>query len=149
MGKLEGKIALVTGGNGGIGLATAKQFVNEGAYVFITGRRDTELAAAVKEIGRNVTGAQGDVANLGDLDRLFAQIKREKGKLDIVFANAGVARYAPLGSITEEFYDSIFDINVKGVLFTVQKALPLMPDGASIILNASIVASKGLPANSV
>src|SRR5918999_3287106 len=110
MGKLEGRMALVTGGNGGIGLATAKQFVNEGAYVFITGRRDPELAAAVKEIGRNVTGIQGDVANLGDLDRLFAQIKREKGRLDIVFANAGIARYAPLGSITEELYDSIFDI---------------------------------------
>ncbi len=119
MNKLEGKIALITGGNSGIGLATAKQFVNEGAYVFITGRRDPELAVAVKEIGRNVTGVQGDVSNLGDLDRLFAQIKREKGKLDIVFANA------------------------------VQKALPLLPDGASIILNASIVASKGLSSNSV
>jgi NAD(P)-dependent dehydrogenase (short-subunit alcohol dehydrogenase family) len=149
MGKLEGKIALVTGGNGGIGLAAAKQFVNEGAYVFITGRREQELAAAVKEIGRNVTGVQGDVANLGDLDRLFAQIKREKGRLDIVFANAGTAKYAPLGSITEDTYDSIFDINVKGLLFTVQKALPLLPDGASIILNASIVASKGFSANSV
>jgi NAD(P)-dependent dehydrogenase (short-subunit alcohol dehydrogenase family) len=149
MGKLEGKIALITGGNSGIGLATAKHFVNEGAYVFITGRRDPELVAAVKEIGRNVTGVQGDVSNLGDLDRLFAQIKREKGKLDIVFANAGVARFAPFGTITEKFYDSIFNINVKGLLFTVQKALPLMPDGASIILNASIVASKGLPANSV
>jgi NAD(P)-dependent dehydrogenase (short-subunit alcohol dehydrogenase family) len=149
MGKLEGKIALVTGGNGGIGLATAKQFVKEGAYVFITGRRDTELAAAVKEIQKNVAGAQGDVSNLADLDRLFAQIKREKGKLDIVFANAGVAKYAPLGEITEEFYDSIFDINVKGLLFTVQKALPLLADGASIILNASIVASKGLSSNSV
>ena len=149
MAKLEGKIALVTGGNSGIGLATAKQFVNEGAYVFITGRRNAELAAAVKEIGRNVTGVQGDVSNLGDLDRLFAQIKREKGKLDIVFANAGVARYAPLGKITEEFYHSIFDINVKGLLFTVQKALPLLADGASIILNASIVASKGFPMNSV
>jgi len=149
MGKLEGKIALITGANSGIGLATAKQFVNEGAYVFITGRRDSELAAAVKEIGRNVTGIQGDVSNLGDLDRLFVQIKREKGKLDIVFANAGVAAYARFGEITEEHYDSIFNINVKGLLFTVQKALPLMPDGASIILNASIVASKGLPANSV
>src|SRR2546426_65722 len=149
MGKLEGKVALITGGNGGIGLATAKQFVNEGAYVFITGRRDPELAAAVKEIGRNVTGVQGDVSNLGDLDRLFAQIKREKGKLDIVFANAGVATYSPLGQITEEHYDSIFNINVKGLLFTVQKALPLLPDGSSIILNASIVASKGFPANSV
>ena len=145
MGKLEGKIALITGGNSGIGLATAKQFVNEGAYVFITGRREPELAAAVKEIGRNVTGVQGDVSNLGDLDRLFAQIKREKGKLDIVFANAGVAKFAPLGTITEEHYDSVFNINVKGLLFTVQKALPLLPDGASIILNASIVASKGLP----
>ena len=117
--------------------------------MFITGRRESELAAAVKGIGRNVTGVQGDVSDLCDLDRLFAQIRREKGKLDIVFANAGLARYAPLGGITEEFYDSIFNINVKGLLFTVQKALPLMPDGASIILNASIVASKGLPSNSV
>src|SRR5215470_6054964 len=123
--KLEGKIALITGGNSGIGLATAKQFVNEGAYVFITGRREPELAAALKEIGRNVTGVQGDVASLGDLDRLFAQIKREKGKLDIVFANAGTGQRAPLGKITEEHYDSIFGINVKGLLFTVQKALPL------------------------
>jgi NAD(P)-dependent dehydrogenase (short-subunit alcohol dehydrogenase family) len=149
MGKLEGKIALITGANSGIGLATAKRFVNEGAYVFITGRRDPELVAAIKEVGRNVAGVQGDVSNLADLDRLFAQIKREKGKLDVLFANAGVAKYAPLGEITEEHYDSIFNINVKGMLFTVQKALPLMPDGASIILNASIVASKGLPANSV
>jgi NAD(P)-dependent dehydrogenase (short-subunit alcohol dehydrogenase family) len=149
MGKLEGKIALVTGGTSGIGLATAKQFVNEGAYVFVTGRREQELAAAVKAIGRNSIGVPGDVADLGDLDRLFAQIKREKGRLDIVFANAGVAKYAPLGSITEELYNSIFDTNVKGLLFTVQKALPLMPDGAAIILCASIVASKGLSANSV
>src|SRR2546426_1139147 len=149
MGKLEGKTALITGGNSGIGLATAEEFVKEGAYVFITGRRDPELAAAVKEIGINVTGVQGDVSNLGDLDRLFAQIKREKGRLDIVFANAGVAKYAPLGAITEERYDSLFNTNVKGLLFTVQKALPLLPDGASIILNASIVASKGFSANSV
>ncbi len=147
--KLEGKIALITRGNSGIGLATAKQFVNEGAYVFITGRRDQELAAAVKEIGRNVTGVQGDVSNLGDLDRLFAQIKQEKGRLDVVFANAGVATYTPFGKITEEHYDSIFDINVKGLLFTVQKALPLLPDGASVNLNASIVGSKGFSANSV
>jgi NAD(P)-dependent dehydrogenase (short-subunit alcohol dehydrogenase family) len=147
--KLEGKIALITGGNSGIGLATAKRFVNEGAYVFMTSRRERELAAAVKEIGSNVTGVQGDVSNLADLDRLFAQIKREKGRLDIVFANAGVAKYAPLGKITEELYDSIFSINVKGLLFTVQKALPLLPDGASIVLNASIVASKGLASNSV
>jgi NAD(P)-dependent dehydrogenase (short-subunit alcohol dehydrogenase family) len=145
MNKLEGKIALVTGGNSGIGLATAKQFVNEGAYVFITGRRAPELARAVKEIGRNVTGVRGNVSNLDDLDRLFAQIEREKDKLDIVFANAGSALpLAPLGEITEEHYDSLFNGNVKGLLFTVQKALPLMPDGASIILNASIVASKGL-----
>src|SRR6202163_2161821 len=149
MGKLEGKIALITGGNSGIGLATAKQFVNEGAYVFISGRRDRELAAAVKEIGRNVSGVQGDVSNLGDLDRLFAQIKREKGKLDIVFANAGAARFARLGTITEELFDSIFNANVKGLLFTVQKALPLLPDGASIILNSSVVGSKGLSMNSV
>ena len=141
MGKLEGKIALITGGNSGIGLATAKQFVNEGAYVFITGRREPELARAVKEIGKNVTGVQGDVSNLVDLDRLFAQIKREKGKLDIVFANAGGAKFAALGKITEEHYDSIFNSNVKGLLFTVQKALPLLPDGASIILNASVAGS--------
>ena len=102
MGKLEGKVALITGGNSGIGLATAKEFVNEGAYVFITGRRDPELAAAVKEIGRNVTGIQGDVSNLADLDRLFAQIKRQKDKLDVVFANAGIAKYATFGQITEE-----------------------------------------------
>ena len=149
MGKLEGKIALITGGTSGIGLATAKQFVKEGAFVFITGRREGELAAAVKDIGRNVTGIQGDVSNLDDLDRLFAQIKREKTKLDIVFANAGVAKYSALGNITEELYDSIFNINVKGLLFTVQKALPLLPDGASIILNSSIVGSKGLSSNSV
>ncbi len=144
MGKLEGKIALITGGNSGIGLATAKRFVSEGAYVFITGRREPELARAVQEIGRNVTGVRGDVSNLGDLDRLFAQIKREKGKLDIVFANAGSAKFAPLDGITEEHYDALFDSNVKGVLFTVRKALPLLPDGASIILNASIVASRAI-----
>ena len=148
-GKLEGKVALITGGNSGIGLATAKQFVNEGAYVFITGRREAELAAAKKQIGKNVTAIQGDVSNLDDLDGLFVQIKKEKGKIDMVFANAGVARYAPLGTITEDFFDSIFDINVKGVLFTVQKSLPLLRDGGSIILNASIVASKGLSSNSV
>src|SRR5229473_134999 len=148
-GKLEGKVALVTGGNSGIGLATAKRFVAEGAYVFITGRRPAELDEAEKEIGSNVTGIQGDVAKLADLDRLFAQIKREKGNLNIVFANAGVAELAPVGEITEEQFDRIFDINVKGLLFTVQKALPLIPDGGSIILNASIVASKGNPASSV
>jgi len=149
MGKLEGMIALITGGYSGIGLATAKRFVNEGAYVFITGRRNAQLTAAVKEVGKNVTSVQGDASNLGDLDRLFAQVKREKSKLDIVFANAGIATFAPLGTITEEHYNSIFNINVKGLLFTVQKALPLMPDGASIILNASVAASKALGANSV
>jgi NAD(P)-dependent dehydrogenase (short-subunit alcohol dehydrogenase family) len=141
--RLSGKNALITGGSMGIGLATAKLFVDEGAFVFITGRREPELNAAVKEIGENVTGVQGDVANLHDLDRLFAQIKREKGTLDIVFANAGITPMTPLGNITEQDYDSLFNANVKGLLFTVQKALPLMPDGGSIILNASIVASKG------
>src|SRR5712672_853874 len=145
MNRLEGKVALITGGNSGIGLGTGEEFVHEGAYVFITGRRDHELARAVKEVGRNVTGVQGDVSKLDDLDRLFAQIQREKGRLDVVFANAGGALpLATLGSITEEQYDSIFNGNVKGLLFTVQKALALIPDGASIILNASIVASKGL-----
>ena len=123
--------------------------MDEGAFVFITGRRDRELAKAVSEIGSYATGIQGDVSNLTDLDRLFAQIKQEKGRLEVLFANAGTAKYAALGTITEELYDSIFNINVKGLLFTVQKALPLMPDGASIVLNASIVASKGLAANSV
>src|SRR6266700_3425821 len=147
--RLEGKDALITGGNSGIGFATAQQFVKEGAYVFITGRSQTKLDEAVKRVGSNVTGVQGDVSKLEDLDRLFAQIKKEKGRLDIVFANAGIAKYAPLGAIDEAHYDSIFDGNVKGMRFTVQKALPLMPDGASIILNASVVGSKGLPSNSV
>lgn len=149
MGKLGGKTALVTGGTSGIGLAAAKGLAKEGAHVYITGRRGPELAAAVKEIGSNVTGTQGDVSKVKDLDRLFERIKDEKGKLDILFANAGIAKYASLGSITEELYDSIFDINVKGVLFTVQKALPLMPEGASIILVSSVVGSKGLSSNSV
>ena len=147
--KLEGKIALITGGTSGIGLATAERFVSEGAYVFITGRREAALAAAVKRIGKQVTGIQADVSKLPELDHLFAQIKEEKGRLDIVFANAGVAKYAVLGAISEELYDTTFDINVKGVLFTVQKALPLLPDGASIIVSSSIVGSKGLAMNSV
>jgi NAD(P)-dependent dehydrogenase (short-subunit alcohol dehydrogenase family) len=147
--KLDGKIALITGGSSGIGLATAKRFVAEGAYVCITGRRETELAAAVKAIGKNVKALKGDVSNLDDLDRILAVIKQDKGRLDIVFANAGIAKYAALGEITEELYDAIFDINVKGMLFTVQKALPLMPDGAAIILTSSVVGSKGLGANSV
>lgn len=149
MGKLEGKIALITGGNSGIGLATAKEFVNEGAYVFITGRRQEELDAAVKEIGKNVTAVKGDVSNLADLDALYAQIEKEKGKLDVVFANAGAAEFAPLGEITEEHFDKYFGINVKGLLFTVQKALPLLKGEGSIILNASIVGIKGFPNFSV
>lgn len=153
MGKLDGKIALITGGNSGIGLATAQHFVAEGAHVYITGRREAELAKAAKQLGSSATAVQGDVTNLADLDRLVAQINREaierektkpgKGKLDIVFANAGFARFAPLEKITEEHYDLIFNANVKGVIFTVQKALPLIADGGSIILNASIVATKG------
>src|SRR5271168_4357554 len=149
MGKLEGKTALITGGNSGIGLATAKLFAEEGAHVFITGRRQDELDAAVKEIGQNVTGVRGDVAKLADLDRLYDAVKAKTGRIDILFANAGVAELAPVGEITEEQFDRIFDINVKGLLFTVQKALPLIPTGGSIILNASIVASKGNPASSV
>ena len=148
-GKLEGKVAVVTGGNSGIGLATARRFVAEGAYVFITGRRPAQLDAAVKEIGNHVTGVQGDVANLADLDRLYAAVKAEKGRVDILFANAGIAEIVPLGQITEEHFDRMFDTNVRGLLFTVQKALPLMPDVGSVILNASIVASTGNPALSV
>jgi NAD(P)-dependent dehydrogenase (short-subunit alcohol dehydrogenase family) len=149
MKKLDGKIALITGGNSGIGLATAKRFVAEGAYVFITGRNQSKLEEAVREIGSNVTAVQSDVANLDDLDRLFAQIQKEKGQLDIVFANAGVFKYRPLDAIDEEHFDTIFNSNVKGLLFTVKKALPLLPDGASIVLNGSIVGSKGLSSNSV
>lgn len=149
MKKLEGKVTLVTGGTSGIGLATAKQFVAEGAYVFITGRRQAELDAAVDAIGKNVTGVQSDVSNLADLDRLFATIKQEQEHLDVIFANAGGGELAPLGEITEEHFDKIFNTNVKGLLFTVQKALPLLPEGASIILNASITSIKGTPAFSV
>jgi len=148
MPKLDGKVALVTGGTSGIGLAAANALVKEGAYVYITGRRERELATAVQEIGGNATGVQGDVSNADDFDRLFAQIRKEKGRLDILFANAGIAKYAALGDITQELYDSIFNVNVKGVLFTAQKALALMPEGGSIILNASVVGSKGLSANS-
>ncbi|BBD63090.1 short-chain dehydrogenase/reductase SDR (plasmid) [Nostoc sp. HK-01] len=149
MKKLEGKIALVTGGNSGLGLATAKQFVAEGAYVYITGRRQAELDAAIEAIGKNVTAVQSDVSNLADLDRLFATIKQEQGHLDIIFANAGGGQIAPLGEITEEHFDKTFNTNVKGLLFTVQKSLPLLPEGASIILNASITSIKGTPAFSV
>jgi NAD(P)-dependent dehydrogenase (short-subunit alcohol dehydrogenase family) len=149
MGKLDGKIALITGGSSGIGLATAKRFVAEGAYVFVTGRREAELNAAVKDIGKNIKALKGDVSSLGNLDRILSVIKQDKGRLDIVFANAGVAKYAALGEITEELYDFHFNINVKGMLFTVQKALPLIPNGGSIILASSIVGSKGLGMNSV
>lgn len=147
--KLEGKVALITGGTSGIGLATAQRFVREGAYVFITGRRKRELDAAVELIGSNVTAVQSDASNLADLDALFAVIEKQKGQLDIVFANAGTGEFAALGQISEEHFDKQFNVNVKGMLFTVQKALPLMPTGSAIVLNASIVASTGNPAFSV
>ena len=146
MGRLDGKVALITGGNSGIGFASAKRFVADGAYVFITGRRKADLEAAVAEIGRNVTAVQGDVSKLSDLDRLFATVKELKGRIDILFVNAGIAEGAPLGEVSEEMFDRTFGTNVKGALFTVQKALPLLSDGASIILTSSIVGSKG-PAN--
>ena len=149
MKKLEGKIAVITGGNSGIGLATAQRFVSDGAYVFITGRRQSELDEAVKQIGINVSGIQGDVSNLADLDRLYVAVKKQKGHIDILFANAGVGELAPLGAITETHFDKMFGINVKGLLFTVQKALPLFQDGGSIILNASIAASRGFEGLSI
>jgi NAD(P)-dependent dehydrogenase (short-subunit alcohol dehydrogenase family) len=149
MKKLEGKIAVITGGNSGIGLASAQRFVSEGAYVFITGRRQSELDEAVKQIGTNVSGIQGDVSNLADLDRLYAAVKKQKGRIDILFANAGVGELAPLGAITEAHFDKMFGINVKGLLFTVQKALLLLQDGGSIILTASTAASKGLEGLSI
>src|SRR5437899_6671703 len=143
--KLKDKVALITGGTEGIGLATAKLFVEEGAYVFITGRRQKELDEAVKAIGGNVTGVQGDVSNLADVDRLY-EIVKANGRIDILFANAGVGEFAPLGKITEEHFDKLFNINVKGTLFTVQKALPLLNDGGSIILTGSVGSVKGTPA---
>jgi NAD(P)-dependent dehydrogenase (short-subunit alcohol dehydrogenase family) len=142
MGKLQGKVAVITGGTAGIGLAAARLFVAEGAYVFITGRRQKELDDAVQTIGDNVSGVQGDVANLADLDRLYETV-RAKGRIDIVFANAGLAEFAPLEAVTEEHFDRIFDINVKGALFTVQKALPLLNAGGSIILTGSVASAKG------
>ncbi|MCW4643386.1 glucose 1-dehydrogenase [Bacillus safensis] len=150
MGKFEGKVALVTGGTSGIGLATAQKFVNEGAYVYITGRRQNELDKAVNQIGKNVTGVQGDISKLEDLDKLYDMIKQEKGKLDILFANAGIGNFLPLGEITEEQVDRTFDINVKGTIFTVQKALSLFPDKVgSIIVTGSTAGSIGNPAFSV
>jgi NAD(P)-dependent dehydrogenase (short-subunit alcohol dehydrogenase family) len=147
--KLAGKVAVITGGSSGIGLATAKRFVNEGAYVFITGRRKSELDAAVNDIGRNVTGVQSDVSKPADIDKLYTAVKEQKGKLDIVFANAGTGEFAPLGQITEDHFDKQFNVNVKGLLFTVQKALPLLQTGGSIVLNASIVSTTGSPALSI
>lgn len=149
MNKLEGKIAVITGGSSGIGLATAKRFVTEGAYVFITGRRQTELKVAVRDIGKNVTDVQGDVSNLPDLDRLYSIVKQQKGHIDILFANAGLGEFATLEKISEAHFDKTFDVNVKGLLFTVQKAVPLFRDGGSIILNSSIAASKGVEGFSV
>jgi NAD(P)-dependent dehydrogenase (short-subunit alcohol dehydrogenase family) len=149
MGKLQGKVAVITGGTAGIGLAAAKLFVAEGAYVFITGRRQKELDDAVKEIGDNVSGVQGDVASLVDLDRLYKTVKTTKGRVDIVFANAGLGEFAALETVTEEHFDKIFNINVKGALFTVQKALPILNDGGCIILTGSVASAKGTPAFAV
>jgi NAD(P)-dependent dehydrogenase (short-subunit alcohol dehydrogenase family) len=149
MSKLAGKVAVVTGGSSGIGLAAAQAFASEGAKVFITGRRQGELDEAVKQIGKNAVGIQGDVSKLEDLDRLYTEIKAQGANIDILFANAGGGEFAPLGSITEEHFDKTFSINVKGLLFTVQKALPLFNDGGSIILNASVAGSKGIGAFSV
>lgn len=146
---LSGKVAVVTGGSSGIGFATAKRFASEGATVFITGRRSAELESAAAQIGKNVVAVQGDTSNLSDLDRLFDTIKQRAGKIDIVFANAGTIDFAPIGSISEEQFDKLFAVNVKGMIFTVQKALPLMDRGGSIVLMSSTVASKGLPANSM
>ena len=146
MGKLRGKVAVITGGSTGIGFAAAKLFVEEGAFVFITGRRQKELDQAVKAIGSNVAGVQGDVANLADLDRLYKTVEATGRRIDIVFANAGLAEFASLGSITEEHFDRLFSVNVKGALFTVQKALPLLNDGGSILLTGSVGSVKGTPA---
>jgi NAD(P)-dependent dehydrogenase (short-subunit alcohol dehydrogenase family) len=150
MGKLEGKIAVITGATSGLALATAKLFVAEGAYVFITGRRQEQLDKAVKEIGKNVTGVQGDAGSLPDLDRLYEKVKAEKGRVDVLYASAGIGEFnVPLGSITEAGFDNTFNVNVRGTLFTVQKALPLMPDGGSIIMTGSIASVKGFEGLSV
>jgi NAD(P)-dependent dehydrogenase (short-subunit alcohol dehydrogenase family) len=148
-GKLAGKIALVTGGSSGIGLATARQFIEEGAFVYITGRRQAELDAAVETLGSQAKGIRADASKLADLDALYAEIQKDKGRLDVLFVNAGGGSFAPLGQISEEQFDQTFDTNVKGVLFTVQKALPLIPDGGSVVLNASIVSVQGTPNFSV
>jgi NAD(P)-dependent dehydrogenase (short-subunit alcohol dehydrogenase family) len=145
-GKLSGKVAVITGGTEGIGFATAQLFANEGAHVFITGRRQKELDEAVTAIGHNVTGIQGDVTNLADLDRLYEVVAKVKGQIDIILANAGYGEFVPLGKITEEHFDKLFNVNVKGALFTVQKGLPLLKDGGSIIITGSVAGSKGTPA---
>ena len=145
MGKLEGKVAVITGGSSGMALASARLFVEEGAYVFVTGRRQDALDEAVKLIGRNVTGVRGDAANLDDLDRLFETVQREKGKIDILFASAGTGEALKLGEITEQHFDRTFDLNVRGTLFTVQKALPLFNDGGSIFMTGSNASVKGFP----
>jgi NAD(P)-dependent dehydrogenase (short-subunit alcohol dehydrogenase family) len=147
--KLEGKVAVVTGGSAGIGLATAQRFVEEGAYVFITGRRQAELDAAVKLLGPKAVGVKADAADIADLAHLFDTVKAAKGRIDVLFANAGIYEFSPFGAITEDGYDKIFDINVKGVLFTVQQALPLISDGGSIILTGSVSGSKGMESFSV
>ena len=146
MGKLQGKVAVITGGTEGIGLATAQLFVKEGAYVFITGRRQKELDEAVTKLGSNVTGIQGDVAKLDDLDRLYETVGKVKGRIDIVFANAGAGEFVPFGKVSEEHFDRLFNINVRGALFTVQKSLPLLNDGGSIILTGSVASVKGTSA---
>lgn len=143
--KLKDKVAVITGGTSGMALATAKLFVEEGAYVFITGRNKERLDKAVEEIGKNVTGVQGDAASLEDIDRLYDIVRKEKGHIDILFASAGRGDFGPIGDVTEKHFDEIFDLNVRGTLFTVQKALPLFKDGGSIILNGSIAAVKGFP----
>ena len=149
MGKLEGKVAVITGGSSGMALASAQRFVEEGAYVFIMGRRQEVLNEAVELIGRNVTGVRGDAANLDDLDRLFDTVKREKGKIDVLYASAGTGESATLGEITEQHFDTTFDLNVRGTLFTVQKALPLFNDGGSIFMTGSNASAKGFPGFSV
>ncbi len=149
MGKLDGKVAVITAGTSGMALATAKLFVQEGAYVFITGRGQEKLDTAVKAIGKNVTGVRGDSANLADLDRLYETVKKEKGHIDVLFASAGRGAWATIGAVTEEQFDSVFDLNVRGTLFTVQKALPLFRDGGSILMNGSIASIKAMPGSSV
>jgi NAD(P)-dependent dehydrogenase (short-subunit alcohol dehydrogenase family) len=149
MKKFEGKVAVITGGNSGIGLATAQRFVQEGAHVYVTGRRQTELDEAVKEIGKNITGVQGDISNLADLDRLYSTVKQQKGQIDVLFANAGIGESMSLEKISEAHFDKTFIVYVKGFLFTVQKELPLFKDGGSIILNGSIASSKAMEGNTV